>query len=60
MEMRGQVFGLASESPEKRSLTMICVECCVDPEVIVDVVCFSQELNPGFYPAASLVGSTIL
>ena len=60
MEMCGQVLGLASESPEERSLTVICVEGCVGPEVNVDVVCFSQELKPGFYPTASLVGSNVL
>jgi len=60
MEMHGQVLGLASESPEERSLTIISVEVCVGLEVIVDVVCFSQELNPGFYPTASLVGSNVL
>lgn len=47
MEMHSQVLGLASESPEERSLTIISVEVCVGPEVIVDMVCFSQELNPG-------------
>lgn len=60
MEMCGQVLGLASESPEERSLTVVCVEGCVGSEVIVDVVCFSQELNSGFYPTACLVDSNIL
>lgn len=60
MEVYGQVLGLASESSAERSRTIICVEGCVGPEVIVDVVCFSQELNPGFSPTASLVGNNIL
>lgn len=59
MEMLGQVLVLASESPEERSHIIICVEGSVGPEDTVDVVCFSQELNPGFYPTASLVGSNI-
>jgi len=60
VKMLGQVLVLALESPEERSLIIICVEGSVGPEVTVDVVCFSQELNPGFYPTASLVGSNIL
>ena len=38
MEMLGQVPGLASESLEERSHTIICVEGWVVPEVIVGVV----------------------
>jgi hypothetical protein len=60
MEMHSQVLGLTSESPKERTLTIISVGVCVDPEVIVDMVCFSQELNPGFYPTVSLVSSNVL